>query len=302
MVEESRFPGTVRRRTPRPSRLPAARSSRRAAPRRRRRRHTCRSRTSITAAGTPPILSACNPLQCSRRYALSVTVPPGSAVLRARLVPVRRGRAAEHRLRVQRRPRLSGGGRLRVDDQPHAEHRPSRPRGHAFRPGAGDQLRSARRAPRVILTGKYSHLNGVLDNRLVFDGAQQTFPKLLQAPDTRPPFSASGISKARRRASTTGKCCPARALITTPTCASVRTTSAAGIPATSPHRHRPLAGLAEKPPRPRQAVPADEPAQGAAPQLMPGPEHLALYDGEHVWSRPRSSTIIPGALPPRPPT
>lgn len=32
----------------------------------------------------------------------------------------------------------------------------------------------------VILTGKYSHLNGVLDNRLEFDGSQQTFPILLQ--------------------------------------------------------------------------------------------------------------------------
>jgi arylsulfatase A-like enzyme len=32
----------------------------------------------------------------------------------------------------------------------------------------------------VILTGKYSHLNGVLDNVLTFDGSQQTFSKLLQ--------------------------------------------------------------------------------------------------------------------------
>lgn len=32
----------------------------------------------------------------------------------------------------------------------------------------------------VILTGKHSHLNGVLDNSLTFDGSQQTFPKLLQ--------------------------------------------------------------------------------------------------------------------------
>ena len=32
----------------------------------------------------------------------------------------------------------------------------------------------------VILTGKYSHLNGVRDNRLTFDGSQQTFPKVLQ--------------------------------------------------------------------------------------------------------------------------
>ena len=32
----------------------------------------------------------------------------------------------------------------------------------------------------VILTGKHSHLNGVIDNRTVFDGSQQTLPKLLQ--------------------------------------------------------------------------------------------------------------------------
>lgn len=33
----------------------------------------------------------------------------------------------------------------------------------------------------TILTGKYSHLNGVRDNTQVFDGSQETFPKLLQA-------------------------------------------------------------------------------------------------------------------------
>ena len=32
----------------------------------------------------------------------------------------------------------------------------------------------------VILTGKYSHINGVTDNNQKFDGSQQTFPKLLQ--------------------------------------------------------------------------------------------------------------------------
>ena len=32
----------------------------------------------------------------------------------------------------------------------------------------------------VILTGKYSHINGIIDNRKKFDGTQQTFPKLLQ--------------------------------------------------------------------------------------------------------------------------
>lgn len=32
----------------------------------------------------------------------------------------------------------------------------------------------------VVLTGKHSHLNGVLTNREHFDGSQQTFPKILQ--------------------------------------------------------------------------------------------------------------------------
>jgi len=33
----------------------------------------------------------------------------------------------------------------------------------------------------VVLTGMYSHANGVLDNVGEFDGSQATFPKLLQA-------------------------------------------------------------------------------------------------------------------------
>ena len=32
----------------------------------------------------------------------------------------------------------------------------------------------------VLLTGKYSHLNGGLDNNQIFDGEQETFPKILQ--------------------------------------------------------------------------------------------------------------------------
>jgi arylsulfatase A-like enzyme len=32
----------------------------------------------------------------------------------------------------------------------------------------------------VILTGKYSHINGLLHNQIVFNGTQQTLPKLLQ--------------------------------------------------------------------------------------------------------------------------
>lgn len=32
----------------------------------------------------------------------------------------------------------------------------------------------------VLLTGKYSHVNGLVDNAVTFDGSQETFPKLLQ--------------------------------------------------------------------------------------------------------------------------
>jgi len=32
----------------------------------------------------------------------------------------------------------------------------------------------------VLLTGKYSHVNGQIDNAVTFDGTQETFPKLLQ--------------------------------------------------------------------------------------------------------------------------
>ena len=32
----------------------------------------------------------------------------------------------------------------------------------------------------VLLTGKYNHLNGMVDNSTTFDGSQQTFPKILQ--------------------------------------------------------------------------------------------------------------------------
>ena len=33
----------------------------------------------------------------------------------------------------------------------------------------------------VLLTGKYSHMNGVRENDQVFDGSQETFPKILQS-------------------------------------------------------------------------------------------------------------------------
>ncbi len=52
----------------------------------------------------------------------------------------------------------------------------------------------------VILTGKHSHLNGVIDNRTVFDGSQQTLPKLLQ----RRGYQTAVIGKWHLRSDPTG--------------------------------------------------------------------------------------------------
>jgi len=68
----------------------------------------------------------------------------------------------------------------------------------------------------TLLTGKFSHVNGKVDNVVTFDGDQQTFPKLLSRQAIRRPSSANGICAATRRALITGMCCPDRGIITIP--------------------------------------------------------------------------------------
>ena len=51
----------------------------------------------------------------------------------------------------------------------------------------------------VILSGRYSHLNGVVDNRLEFNGSQQTFSKLLQGAGYQTAIVGKWQSTATRR-------------------------------------------------------------------------------------------------------
>lgn len=139
----------------------------------------------------------------------------------------------------------------------------------------------------VILSGKYSHRNGVLDNRLVFDGAQQTFPKLLQAAG----YQTAIFGKWHLKSAPTGfdhwEVLPGQGAYYNP---DMRLG-----PDDKRRRHTgyvtdiitdlSLDWLKNRrdPDNPFLLM-----SQHKAPHRnwMPGPEHLSLYDGEHIWEPP----------------
>ena len=131
----------------------------------------------------------------------------------------------------------------------------------------------------VILSGKYSHLNGVLDNRLEFDPSQQTFPKLLQGAG----YQTAVIGKWHLKSDPTGfdywEVLPGQGAYYNP---DLRT--AAGPTRYEGHTTDIITGLTldwlkEKrdPEKPFMLM-----YQHKAPHRnwMPGPEYLSMYDGE----------------------
>ena len=139
----------------------------------------------------------------------------------------------------------------------------------------------------VILTGKYSHLNGVLDNRLRFDGSQPTFPKLLQAAG----YQTAIFGKWHLKTAPTGfdawEVLPGQGDYYNP---DMRVG-----PDDTRRRHEgyvtdiitdlSLEWLKQRrdPGKPFVLM-----TQHKAPHRnwMPSPEHLTLYDGQHVWEPP----------------
>ena len=146
-----------------------------------------------------------------------------------------------------------------------------------------------------VLTGKYSHRNGFYNNtNSRFDGSQTTFPKLLHAAG----YQTAIIGKWH--------------LVTDPTGFDEwQILPGQGVYYNPPMIHNgqkvqhqgyvtdiitDLEPRVAEEPRQVEAVPADVPAQGAAPRVAAGPAATwATTPTASTPSRPRSSTTIPGA-------
>ncbi len=137
----------------------------------------------------------------------------------------------------------------------------------------------------VILTGKYSHLNGVLDNRLEFDGSQPTFPKLLQKAGYQTAIVGKWNLKSEPKGFDYWEVLPGQGFYYNPDF----------LVAGGKRQHEGYVTTiitdlvldwlkkGRDPNRPFLLM-----YQHKAPHRnwMPGPEHLTLYDGVEIWEPP----------------
>ena len=137
----------------------------------------------------------------------------------------------------------------------------------------------------VILTGKYSHLNSVRDNGQIFDGTQETFPKLLQQAG----YETAVIGKWHLKSDPTGfdywEVLPGQGEYYNPDMRIEGDERQHHGYVTDIITDLTLEWLQDKrdPDRPFMVM-----YQHKAPHRnwMPGPEHLTLYDGMTLWEPP----------------
>ena len=138
----------------------------------------------------------------------------------------------------------------------------------------------------VILTGKYSHLNGVLDNRARFDGSQRTFPNLMQAAGYQTAIFGKWYLKTAPTGFDAWEVLPGQGAYYNPdmrlgpddtrrrhtgyTTDIITDLSLDWLKGRDPNRPFLLMSQHKAPHR----------------NWMPEPEHLTLYDGQPIWEPP----------------
>jgi len=136
----------------------------------------------------------------------------------------------------------------------------------------------------VIQTGKYSHLNGVLDNRLEFDGSQRTFPKILRSAG----YETAIFGKWHLKSEPTGfdawKVLPGQGHYYNPDFRTPEGEERIEGYVTDIVTDLSLEWLRQR----DSSKPFLLMTQHKAPHRnwMPPPEHLSLYDGIDIWEPP----------------
>ena len=174
--------------------------------------------------------------------------------------------AAQHPVHLHRRPCLPGRRRLRLQDQPDPQHRPDRPRGNAVRPGAGHQFHlrpePGRDPHRPVQPPQRRPGQPPAVRRHPADLSQALAGGRVPDGCLREVASEIGPHRLRRLGSAAG---PGRLLQPGHAGRAGRQAPPAyGLH--HGHRHGSLAGVAQES-QSEPALPAHEPAQGAAPPL-----------------------------------